>query len=111
MQRITIRADVRRRNDLSLAAEYLAGFVTDTGATIDGQSATPLKRGGCVQITVDTDDARATMKALRVRLDSDTNAYATDTFNELRIGAFASASGGFLGFCNEDYRFARELLS
>lgn len=108
MQRLKIQATARRGSQTEAVTEYLAQILRDEGATNVSAHGVAKKRGGGLQITADAIDAVAVMRAVRAKLDGDTNRYAADVLNDLTIGAFKDGSGGMLGFADEDYRFTRE---
>lgn len=108
MQRLSLAANVRRARDTDHVLDYLTAQITDAGGTIRSALGVHRKRGGRVSILADADNAVDVMNAVRLELDGDTNAYTADHLDDLRIGAFRSSGGGYLGFVNEDYRVVRE---
>lgn len=108
MQRLTIAATARRGHQAETVALWLAEQVTDEGGLVRSARGVAKKRGGGVQVIADAADAVSLMRAVRARVDGDVSAFARDALNELRIGAFLSPEGGFLGFVNEDYAVMRE---
>jgi len=108
MQRVSLSAKARRGSQARRVAQYLAGLGTEEGATVVWAMSAPAKRGGVVKVILDAEDAVAVARALRTKLDAETNGYATDVMDELVMGAFASDRGHVLWFANENYRVWRE---
>src|SRR5262245_29776846 len=108
MQRLTIRATVRRKRDTDSVVQYLAAMVEEAGATVTTAYGVPSNRGGSLQVLADAADAVAVLRDVRAKLDAETNGYAADGLNEMAMAAFRSRAGGILCFANESYAAWRE---